>query len=59
MFESTVDARAVLEGTGRAYIAKQGEQWNIKTDSLRDELVIDTHFRGLTALYDPEIHEAE
>lgn len=37
----------------------KGDEWTIKVTNLKPNLILDTHFRGLTALNDPKNHTTE
>lgn len=66
MFNNIAQVQPILEGDARPDITKRsdrgGDEWVIEAD-LRYPLVMDTHFRGFTPLYDPasrtEVHMAE
>lgn len=53
------EVQRILQEGAKPNITKQGNEWVIRVDDLRDDLVMDTHFRGLTPLDDPASHLAE
>ncbi|KAI1394354.1 uncharacterized protein F4822DRAFT_45648 [Hypoxylon trugodes] len=59
MFDDVVGIHHALQEGGRPGIAKLGDEWSIAVENFRDALVLDTHFRGLTPLYDPVSHQAD
>ncbi|OTA53967.1 hypothetical protein K449DRAFT_389512 [Hypoxylon sp. EC38] len=61
MFDDVVKVEDILKENGRLNITKQGDEWRIKVDDVRDSLILDIHFRGLTPLYDPPsgLHAAD
>lgn len=59
MFDATTGIQQILEGEGSPSIIKDDDEWVIKADGLGDNWILDSHFRGLTALYDPPLHSAE
>lgn len=55
VFNDIVQARSILEGDVQPNVKKQGDrgdEWVIEVNP-HDRLVMDTHFRGFTPLYDP------
>ncbi|KAI1211597.1 uncharacterized protein F4807DRAFT_450786 [Annulohypoxylon truncatum] len=58
MFDGDSGIQQVLEGR-RPGVTKQGDEWVIEADNLGDNWILDSHFRGLTALYDPPSHAAD
>lgn len=40
-------------------LPKGDDEWSIPVANLKHDLILDTHFRGLTALNDPPNHIAE
>ncbi|KAI1475154.1 hypothetical protein F4774DRAFT_303114 [Daldinia eschscholtzii] len=59
MFNDAVGVQSVLEDGKNPSVTKRGDEWCIAADNLRDDLVLDAHFRGLTPLYDPDVHDAD
>ncbi|KAI1442947.1 hypothetical protein F5Y02DRAFT_395013 [Annulohypoxylon stygium] len=59
MFDATTGIQQILEGEGSPSIIKDDDEWVIKADGLGDNWILDSHFRGLTALYDPPLHSAD
>jgi hypothetical protein len=59
MFDDASLAREILEGSKRSNVTKRGDEWNVRVDNLPHELILDTHFRGLTRLHEPTTHVAE
>ncbi|KAI1466204.1 uncharacterized protein F4812DRAFT_452075 [Daldinia caldariorum] len=59
MFDDTAGVKGVLENGDNPNVTKRGDEWCITADNLRDDLVLDAHFRGLTPLYDPDVHDAD
>ncbi|KAF7529190.1 hypothetical protein G7054_g9937 [Neopestalotiopsis clavispora] len=58
-FSETVEVQEVLMRNAKGNISKSGDDWKIQVENLKDSLVLDSHFRGLTPLYDPAVHEAD
>lgn len=56
MFDSETDIQLSLKGFASG---NSGDEWKIKIDNLPHALILDTHFRGFTPLYDPDDHQAE
>ncbi|CAH0022416.1 unnamed protein product [Clonostachys rhizophaga] len=56
MFDPETDIQLSLRSfaTGNS-----GDEWKIRIDNLPHTLILDTHFRGFTPLYDPEDHKAD
>ncbi|KAK6064177.1 SERAC1 [Seiridium cupressi] len=62
IFNDAATPKEVLQDAKRSNITQRGDEWNIKLDSFHhelNELIIDTHFRGLTPLHDPTNHVTE
>ena len=59
MFDKSIDIKKVLNDKEGATITKAGDEWKIQVENLREPLLLDLHFRGLTTLYDPGYHVAE
>ncbi|KAK9413454.1 putative NACHT domain-containing protein [Seiridium unicorne] len=58
-FEEAIAVQEILERNEKGNIAKSGDEWIVRVENLKDSLVLDTHFRGLTPLYDPRVHIAD
>ncbi|KAI1087501.1 hypothetical protein F5B19DRAFT_475367 [Rostrohypoxylon terebratum] len=58
-FDATTGIEQILEGGRPSSITKHDDEWVIEADSLGDNWILDYHFRGLTALYDPPLHSAD
>ncbi|CAI6088227.1 unnamed protein product [Clonostachys chloroleuca] len=56
MFDPEIDIQLSLK---RFATGNSGDEWKIKIDNLPHTLILDTHFRGFTPLYDPEDHQAD
>ncbi|KAI0896566.1 hypothetical protein F4806DRAFT_508444 [Annulohypoxylon nitens] len=59
MFDATTGIQQILEEGRPPAITKHDDEWVIQADSLGDNWILDSHFRGLTALYDPPLHSAD
>ncbi|KAI1455351.1 hypothetical protein F4805DRAFT_275957 [Annulohypoxylon moriforme] len=59
MFEDASIIQQVLEEGGRPGITKCENEWKIEAVDLGDKWILDSHFRGLTTLYDPPSHMAD
>lgn len=58
-FDETVAVREVLKRNERGNVATSANEWKIRVENLKDSLVLDPHFRGLTPLHDPPVYDAE
>ncbi|KAI1643999.1 uncharacterized protein F4817DRAFT_231917 [Daldinia loculata] len=59
MFNDAAGVQNILEEGGNSNVTKRDDEWCIAVDNIRDGLVLDAHFRGLTPLYDPDSHDAD
>ncbi|KAI8959655.1 hypothetical protein F5Y11DRAFT_297789 [Daldinia sp. FL1419] len=59
MFDGAANVQNIFEKGQNPNVTKRGDEWCVAVNNIRDGLVIDAHFRGLTPLYDPDIHHAD
>ncbi|KAI0885796.1 uncharacterized protein GGS22DRAFT_188084 [Annulohypoxylon maeteangense] len=59
MFGDAIRIQQALEDGRRPGITRSGDEWVVKIANLNDNCILDSHFRGLTALYDPPSHKAD
>ncbi|ETS74270.1 hypothetical protein PFICI_14136 [Pestalotiopsis fici W106-1] len=58
-FNETLTIQEVLKENKKGNITKSGDEWKVRVENLKDSLVLDSHFRGLTPLSDPKVHDAD
>ncbi|VUC33940.1 unnamed protein product [Clonostachys rosea] len=60
MFEDAAEIEEALQGGQRPNVIKSGEnEWRIQLNNLDPHIILDSHFRGLTPLYEPTNHVAD